>query len=129
MKKLLLILLISFPAYLMAQNASTPMYKGFEPIQLYFVMLTEGPNRSQDSVTAMKIQESHLANIGKLYKEGKLLVAGPFLDESKWKGIFIFKCKDAKECEELLKTDPAVSAGRLLYEIHPWMTAKNCTFK
>jgi len=51
--------------------------------QYWFVMLTAGNNRTQDSVTAAKIQEGHMANIGRLYKEGKLKVAGPFGDEGK----------------------------------------------
>lgn len=41
-------------------------------------MLTTGPDRNQDSVTADKIQKGHLANIERLYYAGKLKVAGPF---------------------------------------------------
>ena len=97
--------------------------------QYFFVMLSDGPNRSQDSVTAEKIQAAHLKNISRLAQIGKLLVAGPFGDDGKWKGIFIFNCKTREEVEELVKTDPAVAAGRLSYELHPWWTGKNCVFK
>jgi len=97
--------------------------------QYFFVMLSDGPNRSQDSITAEKIQAAHLKNISRLAQMGKLLVAGPFGDDGKWKGIFIFNCKTKEEVEELVKTDPAVSAGRLNYELHPWWTGKNCVFK
>ena len=34
--------------------------------QFWFVMLTKGNNRTQDSVTAAKIQEGHMANITRL---------------------------------------------------------------
>jgi|ERR1051326_2104698 uncharacterized protein YciI len=91
--------------------------------QYWFVMLTAGNNRSQDSLTAAKIQEGHMANINRLYKEGKLKLAGPFGDEGKWIGIFIFDCPTKEEVEKLVKTDPAIEAGRLNYEIHPWWTA------
>jgi uncharacterized protein YciI len=91
-------------------------------------MLLKGKNRSQDSITAAKIQEGHMANINRLYKAGKLKVAGPFGDEGEWKGIFIFDCASKQEVEELLKTDPAVMAGRLNYEIHPWWTASVGSF-
>jgi len=96
--------------------------------QYWFVMLTAGSNRNQDSVTAAKIQEGHMANIKRLYTEGKLKVAGPFGDEGKWIGLFIFDCKTKEEVEELLKTDPAITAGRLNYEIHPWWTAATGSF-
>ena len=101
----------------------------FEPITLYFVMLKKGPDRTQDSMTARNIQEQHLANINKLASTGKLLVAGPFLDNDNWRGIFILKTDSLDEAEQLVKTDPAIKAGRLSYEIHPWMTGKNCLFK
>ena len=53
----------------------------------------------------------------------KLKVAGPFGDEGKWIGIFIFDCSTKEEVEKLVNTDPAIKAGRLNYEIHPWWTA------
>ena len=91
--------------------------------QYWFVMLTAGNNRSQDSLAAAKIQEGHMANITRLYNDGKLKVAGPFGDEGKWIGIFIFDCSTKEEVEKLVNTDPAIKAGRLNYEIHPWWTA------
>jgi uncharacterized protein YciI len=96
--------------------------------QYWFVMLTAGSNRSQDSVTAARIQQEHLANINRLYNDGKLKVAGPFGDEGKWIGLFIFDCETKEEVEKLVKTDPAVAAGRLNYEIHSWWTAATGSF-
>lgn len=102
--------------------------------QYWFVMLTRGNNRTQDSITAAKIQEGHMANITRLYNEGKLKVAGPFGDDGEWLGIFIFDasaggCKTKEEIEKLLTTDPAIAAGRLNYELHPWWTAAIGSFK
>ena len=96
--------------------------------QYWFVMLTAGSNRTQDSAAAAKIQQGHLANINKLYNDGKLKVAGPFGDEGKWIGLFIFDCETKEEVEKLLKTDPAIAAGRLNYEIHSWWTAPTGSF-
>ena len=89
----------------------------------YFVMLTKGDNQLQDSSSAAKIQEAHLNNINRLYNEGKLKVAGPFGGKGTWRGLFIFDCNTQEEVEQYLKTDPAISLGRLTYEIHPWYTA------
>ena len=111
-----------------ATHAQQNTEKPKEKIQPYwFVMLLKGANRSQDSVTAAKIQEGHMANMARLHKEGKLKVAGPFGDEGDWVGLFIFDasapgCKTKEEIEALVKTDPAVAAGRLTYDIRPWWT-------
>jgi len=101
----------------------------YEMKQYFLVMLMKGNNRSQDSATAAKIQAGHMANLTRLANEGKIIVAGPFGDDGNWRGIFIFDCKTKEEAEAYVKTDPAIIAGRLTYEIHPWWTAKNCVFK
>ncbi len=96
--------------------------------QYWFVMLLKGPNRDQDSVTAAKIQQGHMANINRLYKAGKLKVAGPFGDDGNWLGIFIFDSPTKEEVEKDLKTDPAIESGRLTYDIRPWYTAPTGSF-
>ena len=95
----------------------------------FFVLLKKGPNRSQDSVTAAKIQKAHTENINRMAASGKLNVAGPFLDEGEMRGIFIFDSGNEDEVKQLVENDPAVKAGRLTYEIHPWMTEKGTCFK
>ncbi|MGC4038841.1 MAG: hypothetical protein QM764_22985 [Chitinophagaceae bacterium] len=102
--------------------------------QYWFVLLTEGNNRTQDSSFAAKIQDGHMANIHRLYYEGKLKVAGPFGDDGAWQGIFIFDasaegCKTKDDLEKILKTDPAIASGRLNYEIRSWWTAAIGSFK
>ena len=108
------------------QQKKQPAY---EMKQYFFVMLSKGTNRGQDSTTAAKIQEGHMANMQRLAEMGKLIVAGPFGDDGNWRGIFVFDCKTKEEVESLVKSDPAIVSGRLAYEIHPWWTAKNCVFK
>lgn len=104
-------------------GAATPPPK--EQIRQYWlVLLTKGPNRTQDSATAAAIQKAHLNNIDRLYNEGKIKVAGPFgKNEKGWQGIFIFDCATRAEVEQLLQTDRAVSSGRLQFEVLPWYTA------
>jgi uncharacterized protein YciI len=79
--------------------------------------LKKGPNRSQDSVTAKKILKGHLDNIQRLADEGKLVVAGPFMDGGDLSGIFIFDVRTIEEARALTNTDPAVQAGRLTAEL------------
>jgi uncharacterized protein YciI len=96
--------------------------------QYWFVMLLKGPNRNQDSATAIKIQEGHMANINRLYYDGKIKVAGPFGDNGSWLGIFIFDSPTKEDVEKDLKTDPAISSGRLSYDIRPWYTSPTGSF-
>lgn len=115
------LLVIQFSSF--AQNQSKDA-KPEEQIRKYwFVMLLKGTNRTQDSATAAQLQEGHMANITRLYNEGKIKVAGPFGDNGNWRGIFIFDCETEEEVKQLLNSDPAIAAGRLAYELHPWYTA------
>jgi uncharacterized protein YciI len=86
----------------------------------YMAMLKSGPVRDHDSATAAKIQEAHMGHIMKMAAEKKLVLAGPFLDNGELRGIFIFNVASIEEAEALTNQDPAVQAGRLVMEIHPW---------
>lgn len=90
----------------------------------FFVMLKKGPNRDQDTTKAKELQKGHMANIQKMADMGKLAIAGPFMDDGDWRGIFILDVATKEEAEKLLANDPAIAAGRLAYEIHPWWGAR-----
>jgi len=85
-----------------------------------FAYLKKGPNRNQDSSESAKIQQGHMANINRLADEGKLVLAGPFFDDTEIRGIFIFDVETIEEAQALINTDPAVKSGRLTMELHPW---------
>lgn len=93
----------------------------------YLCLLKKGPNRSQPEEEANKIQAAHLANMGQLAKDGKLCIAGPADDESDLQGIYILNAKSLQEADSLANTDPAVQAGRLVIELHPWWGAVGTT--
>lgn len=88
--------------------------------QFVMAFLKTGPNRDQDSASRADLQRAHLDNIMKLAEEGKLVVAGPFMDDSDVRGIYIFNVPTVEEAEKLTNTDPAVKAGSLVMELHPW---------
>ncbi|MBK8196668.1 MAG: hypothetical protein IPK76_27000 [Lewinellaceae bacterium] len=88
--------------------------------QYVMAFLKAGPNRSQDSLTAANLQKAHLANITRMAEEGKLVLAGPFMDDGEVRGIYIFNVKTVEEARTLTATDPAIQAGRLVMELHPW---------
>lgn len=90
----------------------------------WLVLLQRGPNRNQDSISAEKIQAAHMANINRLAKEGKLIMAGPIGIENDLRGIFLMNCADSSEVENFVKTDSAVITGRLVMKYYPWWTMK-----
>lgn len=114
--------LILISQFSFAQKETTTKNPEPEIRQYWFVLLTKGSNRSQDSAMAAKLQRGHLENIRRLYNEGKIKVAGPFGEESDWQGIFIFDCPTKEEVEKLLQGDPAIAAGRMVYQVKSWYT-------
>ena len=96
----------------------------YEMKQYWMVFLLRGTNRNQDSATAANIQAGHIANIERLHREGKIVMAGPMGSNKDLRGIFIMDAKDSAEAASLVNTDPAIIAGRLRFELHPWWCAK-----
>ncbi len=88
--------------------------------QYVMAFLKRGPNQDQSPEEVQRLQRAHMDNIGKLAEQRKLVVAGPFMDDTELRGIYIFDVKTVEEAEELTKTDPAIKAGRLVMELHPW---------
>lgn len=86
------------------------------------IMLTTGSAKIEDKAKMEELMKGHMTNIGKLANEGKIIVAGPFLEKNKenYRGMFIFNTKSKEEAESWVKTDPAVAAGVFSYEIFPW---------
>jgi len=83
-------------------------------------LLKSGPVKIQDSVKLADLQRRHLQNMVKLAGEGTLILAGPFLDDQAYRGIFIFDVRTVEEARKIAETDPAVKAGTLVLELHPW---------
>lgn len=99
------------------------VYTG-EMKRYWLVLLKTGPNRTQDSASAAMIQAGHMANINRLAKEGKLIMAGPIGAKGELRGIFIMDCKDSSEVAQFVNTDTAVITGRLKMEYYPWWSEK-----
>jgi uncharacterized protein YciI len=99
--------------------------KATKPLKLtqtYFAFLTRGEKWTPEKTPATEeIQKGHMANINRLAEMKKLIAAGPFGDNGRLRGIFVFRVSSLKEAKALTATDPAVQAGRLAMNIHPWM--------
>lgn len=101
------------------------MKKPASPIKMttaYLGFLTRGAKWTPEKTPAtQEIQKAHLANINRLAEMKKLVVAGPFGDDTNLRGIFVFRVASIDEAKALAETDPAVQAGRLAIDMHPWL--------
>jgi len=88
--------------------------------QYMMAFLKAGPNRDMSEAEAVEIQLAHLRNIQRMAKDGDLVLAGPFMDRGDIRGIYVFNVSTIEEAKALTETDPAVQAGRLEMELHPW---------
>ena len=90
--------------------------------QTFFAFLTRGEKWTPEKKPATEeIQKGHMANINRLAEMKKLVAAGPFGDDGRLRGIFVFRVGSLEEAKALTATDPAIQAGRLAMDIHPWM--------
>ena len=86
-----------------------------------FGLLRRGPSWTPGRTPATdSIQAGHMANIGRMAKEGWLLAAGPMGDSGDLRGIFIFRADSIARLREQVAQDPAVSSGRLVLDLYSW---------
>jgi len=101
---------------------------GFEMTTYYVGFLYKGSKWTPESTPETeRLQKAHLDNILRMEREGKLVVAGPFLDNGDLRGLYVFRIASIEEAQTFANTDPAIQAGRLRLELHPWYAAKNIT--
>ncbi len=122
-KSILAMLFFACTLSVMAQDKKT-INEQFEMKTYYLVFLKKGAVRTQDSATVVKLQEQHLAHLSKMFEDKKMCIAGPLLDNTEVRGICVYNTSTFEEAKTLAESDPAVKAGRLMVEIHPWYAAK-----
>ncbi|GAB3414048.1 YciI family protein [Flindersiella endophytica] len=79
----------------------------------------DAPDLPEEELDAL--QAGHLAYRAGLARQGKIVVNGPFGEQSdpSYRGMSIFAC-DPAEAAKLSDGDPSVAAGRLAYDVMEW---------
>jgi uncharacterized protein YciI len=123
---ILLMLLLAVGRFLGAEEKKeTAKPEEGKMTTVYLVLLKKGPAWRPGETPELKaLMEAHLANIRALWQAKKMIVAGPLGDDGDLRGVFIFQAASLEEAKALAASDPAIKAGRLIPEIHPWWVEK-----
>lgn len=131
MKHYLALLLICLLPTLVAAQTQNPNYDEalakrlgadeYGMKQYILVILKTGPNTNTEKAYVDSCFASHMSNIKKLVKEGKLVVAGPISKNDKtYRGIFIFNVTTFEEAVSCMSTDAAITERILEPEMYKW---------
>jgi uncharacterized protein YciI len=84
-------------------------------------MLKTGSNKTTNKTLTDSLFAGHMANIGRLAKAGKLVVAGPIKkNANNYRGIFILNVTGLEEAKSLLENDPAIHEKLLEVDMYNW---------
>jgi uncharacterized protein YciI len=111
------------PAVALAATTGPALAAPNAPPQTYYVLFhTPGPTwklgvsfRDQPGI------DQHLVYMSGVEAKGRLLIGGPFLDDSG--GMMVLKVGSTDEAEAIAGADPAVKAGLLQVKVRPWLAA------
>lgn len=121
MKVLLLILIL----FTISFSQSEKPQKNEINMRIYYIgIVLKGEAWSPDTNPEIEeLHQNHLKYIEQMFVDGKLIIAGPFVNKDDKRGILIFNTQTIEEAIELANNDPAVKAGRLKVDVREWMAA------
>lgn len=82
------------------------------------VTLITGKEKIEAPEENKKIFAGHFANMKRLAADGKLVLAGPFMESAPKRGLFILNTDSIEAAKKWVKTDPAVKAGVFDFELN-----------
>jgi len=92
----------------------------------YIGFLNKGPQASTgDKAADADLQARHIASLERRWREKTLVGAGPVLDDGDLRGLLIITADNLDRAHAIARDDPAVQAGRLGVEVHPWWGPKD----
>ncbi len=94
-------------------------------VKIFLGLFHSGDNRAPATAAeTQQLQLSHLWHLRKQMDEGRVVAAGPFGGNRDIGGLMVLQTETLEEAKAIAEQDPAVKAGRLKVELHPWWVAK-----
>jgi uncharacterized protein len=122
MKKLILsipVLSLLLATPLAAQKEETQ----HKLVQFQMAVLKKGSKWATMSAEERgRIRQQHLDNVLAMLDSGRMVISGPFGDDTNIVGIFILRATSSDEAKTWVDADPAVKAGLMVPEMHPWFS-------
>lgn len=84
------------------------------------VLLRTGPHPMPEGAARDAMFKGHMANIQRLARVHKLVLAGPLDGKDGLRGMFVFAVPDIEEAKKLVATDPTIVQGEMVAEYHAY---------
>lgn len=97
----------------------TPAHSPARPTAVFALLYRPGPAWLAGRPVRVQPLAPHRAYAQTLFEQGRLLCAGPFLDDSG--GIALVRAATYEDAHDVLAGDPAVVRGVLVGEVRPWL--------
>ncbi len=95
--------------------------KGMKQYFMGFLVKGEKYGQTVQKEELSRLQQQHLAYIRSQAEASKYVLAGPFLENDRIRGVVVINAASAEEAKNIASVDPMVKIGRLAVEIHPMM--------
>jgi uncharacterized protein YciI len=109
--------------WLMSGMAGSSAVAQSKMVTFYLCLLVRPANPAKPPADPAQLQLDHLSNLKAIMAGGKGVITGPIGDEGRLRGILVLRVGSAEEAKTITDADPAVKAGQLAVEIHPWFAA------
>jgi uncharacterized protein YciI len=90
----------------------------------YLCLLVKPANWNAQAPGAQQLFQAHMKHVLSLIASGKATVAGPFGDDTRIAGVFVFNASTAEEARSWEEADPLVKTGGFTMEVLKWWAAK-----
>lgn len=91
----------------------------------YVALLMKGPRWSgEDTGERRDLRQRRRRHLRALAGAGYLIAGGPVPGRGQVRGILVLRASSLTAAHVLVAQDPAVKAGRLVVEVHPWIVTR-----